>query len=269
VRVDTIATHMQLVYLDESGNSGLNLKDPFQPVFLLCALIVAEDKWQALETDLRLVLDAKFPNWKTIQDFEVHASDLRSARGCFKDVSVADRIALRDAWMEAGIKHGVKLIARSINKKPYGEWLAKTFGQGIVIHPYVAAFAWVSRCVDNYLSALPGKPMGILIADENKEVVADVEKSIVVLREMIGPLRFSQIIEKGFFIESHKSLPLQLCDLFEMSLRKKMEANLAVMPLKPIDESGTRLAESILIHDTKHDSDVLQWLSKQHAGQKK
>ena len=43
---------MYLVYLDESGNTGLNFNDPQQPVFLLCALIVEEQCWQQLEKDL-------------------------------------------------------------------------------------------------------------------------------------------------------------------------------------------------------------------------
>jgi len=33
---------MNLVYIDESGNTGLNLKDPQQPVFLLAAMILPE-----------------------------------------------------------------------------------------------------------------------------------------------------------------------------------------------------------------------------------
>ena len=54
---------------------------------------------------------------------------------------------------------------------------------------------------------LPGKPLGMFISDENKEIVRDVEKSIKVLRGMEGTLRLSQIVEKGFFIDSAKSRP--------------------------------------------------------------
>lgn len=40
---------MHLIYLDESGNSGNNLSDPQQPIFVLGALIVPEQKWKAIE----------------------------------------------------------------------------------------------------------------------------------------------------------------------------------------------------------------------------
>ncbi len=43
---------MHLIYLDESGNTGGNLGDSEQPVFLLGALMVPEECWQDLERDL-------------------------------------------------------------------------------------------------------------------------------------------------------------------------------------------------------------------------
>jgi hypothetical protein len=40
---------MHLVYFDESGNSGTNLRDPQQPFFVLAALTVPETEWVGLE----------------------------------------------------------------------------------------------------------------------------------------------------------------------------------------------------------------------------
>ena len=36
---------MHFIYLDESGNTGNNLNDVTQPIFVLGALIVPEEKW--------------------------------------------------------------------------------------------------------------------------------------------------------------------------------------------------------------------------------
>lgn len=257
---------MHLIYLDESGNTGLRLDDADQPVFVLCAMVVAEDRWQSLEAGLRSVLDEKIPTWRNDPNFEIHASHLRSARGFFSRMTaVGDRIAVRDAWMNVGIDHGVKLISRSVNKKRYAAWLTRAFGAGISVHPYVASFALLSRCVDNYLASLGGRPRGLLIADENKEIAADIEKSSRIFRETTGPLRYSQIIEKVFFIESHKSLPLQLCDLFSMSIRKGIEARVPAATPKPIDATGIELANSIAVEDHQHDGDVLDWLVREHT----
>lgn len=43
---------MHLIYIDESGNTGRNLSDTSQPVFVLGALVVPETEWQAIEADL-------------------------------------------------------------------------------------------------------------------------------------------------------------------------------------------------------------------------
>lgn len=233
---------MHLIYLDESGNSGLNLNDPQQPIFTLCAMVVDEAKWQRLETDLKAVLDKRLPKWNAIDDFEVHAVDLRRGAGAFAGVIIADRIAFRDEWMQVGVRHGVRLVHRSVTKKAYHAWLVKEFGSGVVINPHVAAFALVSRCVDNYLQTLSGPPLGIFISDENKETVVDVEKSVKLLRGVQGALRLGRIVEKGFFIDSRKSFPLQLCDLFTLSLKKQAEHIRLQVPLKPVDVSGIQIA---------------------------
>lgn len=170
--------------------------------------------------------------------------------------------------MSLAAAHDVKLIYRAIEKKRYQRWLHTTFGPGISINPHVAAFALVSRVVDDYLRGLASKPLGIFISDENKEIVADIEKSIRVLRGTGGNLHLGQIIEKGFFIQSQKSLPLQLCDLFALSLRKREEIKIGLPP-KAIDESGIQLAESLVHRGNEAYRDVIAWLTQQHAERNK
>ena len=177
---------MHLVYLDESGNTGTNLNDTEQPIFLLAALIVPEGVWQPLERDLEQAIVRHVP---TMADsHEVHATDLRTGRGAFKGISVDTRIALRDEWLQTAKKHDLKVVYRAIAKKRYQTWLHATFGTGVLINPHVAAFPMVARVIDEHLAGLPGKPLGMFISDENKEIVRDVEKSIKVLRGIEGTL---------------------------------------------------------------------------------
>ncbi len=69
---------MHLVDFDESCNSGNNLNDAEQPIFVLGELIVPEDCWQAVETELEQELGADFPEIASRGD-EIHsrASDYR------------------------------------------------------------------------------------------------------------------------------------------------------------------------------------------------
>ena len=171
---------MYLVYIDESGNTGVNLTDAEQPLFVLAALIVPEACWLDLERDLEQSLAELCPSLDA--EAELHATDLRSGRGHFKGIAVTERIAIRDCWLHIAAKHGLKLVYRAIVKRRFQTWLVREFGTGVVINPHVAAFTLISRVVDSYLTALPGKALGMFISDENKEIMRDVEKSIKVLR---------------------------------------------------------------------------------------
>ncbi|HEX5245141.1 MAG TPA: DUF3800 domain-containing protein [Tepidisphaeraceae bacterium] len=253
---------MHLIYLDESGNSGLNFLDPQQPVFVLCAMIVPEERWHSLENALKESLHTHIPGWQDIIDFEVHAADLRMGRGHFAGMSVSKRIELRDEWMKAAKSHGVRLAFRSVHKRRYVNWLQKQFGPGVVINPHIVAFAMLARCLDKYLKNLENSPRGMFISDENKEVVADVEKSIRILRGDDGKLRLSQIVEKGFFIDSRKSFLLQLCDLFALAARKRTERAYQLEP-KTIDDSAIEILSELFFEDREDDADVFEWLGKQ------
>lgn len=234
---------MYLTYLDESGNSGMNLVDARQPVFVLCGIVVPEQNWLGLERDLAAVLHRHYPNRPA--SLEVHAADLRSGRGYFKGATVAQRIAFRDEWLQQADRHDCKIIYRAITKKRFQKWLLQEYGSGAQINPYVAAFGLVSQVINDYLRWLNSPQLGIFIIDENKEVVSEVEKSIRLLRNHDGDLRLGQIIGKGFFIDSAASLPLQPCDLCALTIRKKEEAKMGLTP-KPVDQSAIRLVDQLV-----------------------
>jgi len=251
---------LHLVYLDESGNTGTNLNDTEQPIFLLAALIVPEAVWQPLERDLEQAIARHVPSMP--DGLEIHATDLRSGRGAFKDISVDKRIALRDEWLQIATRLELKVVYRALVKKRYQNWLHLTFGTGVVINPHVAAFPMVALVIDEHLAGLPGKPLGMFISDENKEIVRDVEKSIKVLRGAEGTLHLSQVVEKGFFIDSAKSRPLQLCDVCALSARKKEERKVGIAG-KTVDDSGIKLLESLIVRGNESLQDVLVWLAEQ------
>jgi hypothetical protein len=175
-------------------------------------------------------------------------------------VAVAQRVALRDAWLQVAQAHELKFVFRSINKKHYQKWMHETFGVGIAVNPHVAAFPLVSMVVNRYLEGLQAR--GMFISDENKEIVRDVEKSIRQLRLSAGPLRLSRIIEKGFFIDSAKSRVLQLCDMCVLHARKAKEA-VAGGKLKPFDVEGIKLIDPLILTGDEKIWDVIAWLKEE------
>jgi hypothetical protein len=100
---------MHLIYFDESGNTGNNLNDHQQPIFVLCALAVPEDRWLQVEQGLQVETEKFFPSPRP-DDFEIHATDLTSSRRWFKSISLADRLAFRDAWFSVAVKHELTIV---------------------------------------------------------------------------------------------------------------------------------------------------------------
>lgn len=256
---------MNLIYFDESGQSGNNLSDPQQPIFVLAALVVPEEVWLPLEATIQSLVDKYFPTPRPL-DFEIHATKLRNGNGYFRQFAVGHRLSFRDDCLRACHEHGVKLIYRPIAKVRFKKWVADTFGTGVSINPHYIAFSLVARVVDDYLKNLPGSPLGIFISDENREIIQDVEKVTRLLRSIDGPLKLCQIIEKGFFIDSAKSLVLQMCDLCAYSARKKEEAK-AGMHGRIEDQGGIDLIEPLIHRGDESLIDTLEWVTFQRNNQ--
>lgn len=253
---------MHLIYLDESGNSGGNLADPNQPMFVLCALIVPESRWQALEAALEAGIAKHWPAPRP-NDFEVHAAEMINPKSAYiRSAKPDQRLAFMSTWLASAAAHEVKLVFRAIQKRRYAAWQQRTFGAGVTVNPHVAALSLVAQVVNSHLRALPGQPLGIFISDENHQVARDVDKFIRLLRGAAGPLRLTQIIEKGFFVESHKSLVLQLCDLCAYVIRRHEEIRNGASP-KPVDETLWKLVAPLVTVGDERFRDVITWLESE------
>lgn len=252
---------MHLIYLDESGNSGTNLRDPGQPLFVLAALIVPEDVWAALESDLKKAADEFFPEPRPDR-FEIHATEIRNGNGYFRQFSVEHRLAFRDACLDIASRYELRLIYRAIEKIRFARWIEQTLGSGIRINPHIAAFPLVARVADEYLQSLPGNTRGIFISDELREIIPDVEKAIFLLHGAEGTLRLNRIVEKGFFIDSTKSRVLQLCDLCAYHVKKLEERKLG-LAAKAIDDGGISRIVPLIHRGNEALQDTLQWIIDQ------
>ena len=249
---------MHLIYIDESGNTGLNLSDPQQPVFVLGALVVPESLWQTIELELEQSIKIHSPQVHE-SEAEIHGGDLRQGSGVFKGVSVTDRLKLRDAWLGIAVKHSLHLIYRAIVKKRYERWMTGAFGSGVSVNPHLAAFPLIAQVANNLLRDLGSDVLGIIISDDNREVVGDIERFQKLLRVTPGALHLDRIIEKGFFIDSRKSRLLQLADLCILHARKNEERKIGLPP-KSIDDQGIALIEPLIHRGQESLPDVIQWL---------
>ena len=197
------------------------------------------------------------------------ATALRNGDGVFRQFPVTHRLAFRDECLQIACRHRLTLVYRAIAKRRFQQWVHSTFGSGVLINPHVIAFPLVARVVNDYLKNQAPPVLGILISDENREIIGDVEKTTRLLRGADGILKLGQVIEKAFFIESTTSLLLQLCDLCAYSARKKEEIKAGAKP-KPVDQRGIEILDSIIHSGDEAFQDTMDWMisiQKERSGQ--
>ena len=251
---------MNLIYIDESGNTGLNLKDSQQPVFLLAAMILPEPKWFALEERFfavaRSYLGTPLPD-----PVEIHAVDLKSGRGIFENLTFAKRLSFRNDMLQLLADNEIPIVYRRIIKSKFEAFCEENYGPGIKVDPYVMALPFVCMEVDHHLRRKGKNELGMLIFDEQKENLDYAERSLRTLRlDSTSILKTTNIIEKGFFIDSSKSFALQLVDLAAYYIRKYEESELNLRVSDFDKETFVSIAKITSTGIGSKVGDILEWV---------
>lgn len=251
---------MNFVYIDESGNTGLNLKDSQQPVFLMAALILPESKWFLLEKSF-LETAKRHIGDPLPRQFEIQAKDLKSRRGVFKSLSLDEQLSFRDEMLQLLLDNEIKVIYRRIIKRRFAAFCERHYGPGIKVNPYIMALPFVCTEVDHYLRQKSANELGMFIFDEQKENLDDAERSLRTLRlDSSSILKTTNIIEKGFFIDSAKSFGLQLVDLVAYYIRKYEENELGLKVSEIDKQTFGKIKELISTGVGSSVVDVLEWV---------
>ena len=174
-----------LTYLDESGNTGLDLKDPQQPVFVLGALIVPTADWISIESELRTAVEQFFGELPE-EDQEIHTHKLISGSKPFRSFGLRHCLDFQKVWMKIAQSYQLKFFYRKIFKPQFSAWLEREYGEAIKMNPHAMAFPLVSHAINQYLKRQPEHSLGIMISDEHKELSSDLEKSLRLLRHDDG-----------------------------------------------------------------------------------
>jgi hypothetical protein len=258
---------MILVYIDESGDTGHNLSDKQQPVFVLGALIVPQSKWKSLEQEFKDIVAESFGD--EVQDsFELHAIDLVNRRECFKSFSLDQARLFRNRCLELIINLDLKMVYRSIQKIRFLKFCEKTYGKLIRISPYIMALPFVCTRINEIIKA--ENDLGILIFDEYHNLV-EIEKAFRTLRlDTTSTLQTDNLIERGFFVDSSKSEAIQLADLALYYIRKFEEVKIGVK-VSPIHQETFPYIEKICesVNDINRGWDIINWVESQVINKEK
>jgi hypothetical protein len=200
---------MYLVFLDGSGNTGLNLSHPTSTVYLLMALAVHGRTARRLEDAMAAVLERRFGAASRAPGFECKGSDLYRGEGPCAALPPAERIAIYRELVGLLASHGAELIWVGIDKPR----LAARYPHPM--HPHKLAFIYLVEEVERFLRRR--REFGLLVSDEEKEVEQQLVEDLSRYKEAGTSFGYRTedlrcIVDNVHWVKSHNSRLLQLCD---------------------------------------------------------
>jgi hypothetical protein len=107
---------MWFAYMDESGNTGMKLDDAMQPVHLIAAVLVPEEKVTELHEKVAAIGRTFFSAHCNEPDFELHAAEMFRGEGCFRKCPPDVRVKAFEAMLALIGSLGLKVIIRGVHK---------------------------------------------------------------------------------------------------------------------------------------------------------
>ena len=217
---------MHFFYIDESGDTGRNLSDPEQPIFVMGGVNLRDEGWNRTQQEFNQMLSDYF-NGTIPDEFELHSYELLSpnGRGPFENHPMEDRTALAEAALNLihDRSHGIHLISfdkGKITDIPCGVSLAFNPSR-----PYLLGFDYLTTCINWYVKERLGQSArGMIIIDEKQQHHSDIER-IMHNRRYEGAQihRVKWVVEFSYPIDSRKNPMVQLSDLVVFCSRRFLE----------------------------------------------
>jgi hypothetical protein len=200
---------MYLVFLDGSGNTGLNLSHPTSTVYLLMALAVHGRAARGLEDAMTSVLERRIGAVSREPRFECKGSDLYRGQGPCASMPPAERVAIYAELVGLLASHGAELIWVGIDKQR----LAARYPNPM--HPHKLAFIYLAEEVERFLRSR--REFGLLVSDEEKEVEQQLVEDLSRYKETGTSFGYRaedlrHIVDNVHWVKSHHSRLLQLSD---------------------------------------------------------
>ena len=199
---------MYLMYLDESGSTGLDLDNKSQPFFVLAGISITDDKWHEVNDFFE---QEKIKIYPEFANLEIHTNELFNSnpKSPFYKNPWKDNLNIVEKLGDLISSLDIKLSYTLVHKKDY----KKHFGNNIIVDPYLYSFAVIYKNFDGYLQK--NNSYGIIFCDELK----NMETSLEILYPKLKSEN-KNIIEKTFYLNSKKNNFIQIADICSFYINK-------------------------------------------------
>ena len=221
---------MNLIYIDDSGNTGKKLDDDLQPLFLLGGFIIDEDDWKKVDKSIEDIKQ-KYE----LTDIEIHAIDvINGKKGTpYKDWDYQKKLDFFADMLGVIKKFDLKIVFFSVKKQNFKGYFqskyGKDFEQQFNISPYLLAFSYILQISDSYL--IEKESNGMLILDEQDEWKKPANKTFNILRTIVDEpeIKIEKLLDRSFFVDSSESNMVQLADIVAYNLKRYFECDIKDM----------------------------------------
>jgi hypothetical protein len=211
---------MYLFYIDESGNTGMDLDAADQPVHWIVALGATPAAVKQVEEEMLAIASRHFPERARAPDFEFHGSHIYARRGDCRGLSAEAAVQLYAELLDVVARNEVRLFVVGIDKP--GLKRRAQSGRYAPDHPHRLAFMYLVERIDAWLheqAAITRRRelLGLLVADEQKEVHREMIESFAIWRAKgtqygTRGTAIRYLIDTVHYVPSHDSWLIQLAD---------------------------------------------------------
>lgn len=215
---------MLICYLDESGNTGLRLDDPDQPIHVIAAILVREDRVRIM-VDRLDSLAAAAPT--TTPLVEYRGQELFSGTGPWAGVEPRQRVREYEKALSVLGEVDAAVAHTSINKT---RLVAKVHNTSPNPHLYALQFlteeiqVWVAK------HSHPLSQRVILVADENHEQEQHAMDFIRNMQSTSRPIdnqarssiRLDNYVDSVYFARSDRNRGIQIADLVAFVIHRAL-----------------------------------------------
>lgn len=228
---------MHFFYLDESGDTGTNLQDAQQPIFVLAGMSVADKKWNNTKERLDAIILNYFNN-EVPHNFEIHSHQLLSPNGevFFENHPIENRLQLVKDLLQLIVELGHYAHYYAIEKSSLIDANCQYQTVYDTCHPYLLSFDYLITYMNWHVKENLGQSArGMIVMDEKEEHHSSVEKIIQNRRfEVPANQKVKWIVEFSYPIDSRKNPMIQLSDLIALCVRRFMEIEKGYKPSIPL-----------------------------------
>lgn len=227
---------MHFFYLDESGDTGANLNDADQSIFVLAGLSVSDKKWNNTKESHDNIISRYFGGQIPV-GFELHSTELLSpnGEGPFEGHNIEERLQLTRELLNSIVDVGHNIHYFAIEKSKLIDANCHFVTPYDANHPYLLSFDYLITYMNWHVKENLGQSArGMIVMDEKEEHHESIETIIHNRRfEVPNNQKVKWIVEFSYPIDSRKNPMIQLSDLVALCIRRFLEIEKDYKPDTP------------------------------------